>query len=78
MAHFLVCALCLQMGSVDKDFRFMAVSDLLALLKSGKFSLEEDMEHRVRRCIACCLVSRPGICSRFQVCGVQALNALSP
>lgn len=35
------------MGSVDKDFRFMATNDLMAELQKGSIKLDDDSERKV-------------------------------
>ena len=36
-----------QMGSVDKDFRFMATNDLMTELQKGSIKLDDDSEKKV-------------------------------
>ncbi len=35
------------MGSVDKDFRFMATNDLMTELQKGSIKLDDDSEKKV-------------------------------
>lgn len=48
---FTVCAinglLVTQMGSVDKDFRFMATNDLMTELQKDSIKLDDDSEKKV-------------------------------
>ena len=37
----------LQMGSVDKDFRFMATNDLMTELQKDSIKLDDDSEKKV-------------------------------
>lgn len=37
----------MQMGSVDKDFRFMATNDLMTELQKGSIKLDDDSERKV-------------------------------
>ena len=40
-------SMCLQMGSVDKDFRFMATNDLMTELQKDSIKLDDDSEKKV-------------------------------
>lgn len=40
-------SLCFQMGSVDKDFRFMATNDLMTELQKDSIKLDDDSEKKV-------------------------------
>lgn len=37
----------MQMGSVDKDFRFMATNDLMTELQKDSIKLDDDSEKKV-------------------------------
>jgi len=39
--------MCTQMGSVDKDFRFMATNDLMTELQKDSIKLDDDSEKKV-------------------------------
>ncbi|CAI4223058.1 unnamed protein product [Auanema sp. JU1783] len=59
-AAYQVAGLLEKMSATDKDFRFMAVNDLMRQIQDPNFNMDEDTERKIIRAVSRLLVDRSG------------------